>query len=74
MWPDFVDRQLLRDALLRILRLSEAGLKERGQGEERLLAPLFERAERLENPGQYFLRQLESGQDMERLIMEFAAL
>jgi gamma-glutamylcysteine synthetase len=74
VWPDFVDRGMLRNALLRILALSETGLKERGQGEERLLTPLFERAERLENPGQYFARQLALGQDMERLIREYAAL
>ena len=69
--PSFVDRDGVYGLVLRILELSESGLKDRGFGEERFLAPLFERAEKRENPASYMLKKLSAGSTIEDLIMEY---
>ena len=46
--------------LAEVLALVEAGLARRGHGEERMLAPLWRRLERRENPGQRVRRVFEA--------------
>jgi hypothetical protein len=67
-WPAFVDKDGLRRLLRAVLQLAAEHLRARGKDEERFLAPLFERAERLSNPALELLAQSEKGASAESLI------
>lgn len=64
----------LRSALLRLLEISSAGLKSRGFGEEKFLAPLYKRAEALTSPAYEMLKGLAGGRDLKYYIENFAAI
>jgi gamma-glutamylcysteine synthetase len=70
--PSFVDKEMLSDTLLRILNLSEDGLKQRGMNEEVFLEPLFERARTLSNPAKKMLNGMENGVPLEYYIKEYS--
>jgi gamma-glutamylcysteine synthetase len=72
-WPPSLDRTTLRHLLLEVLERARDGLVARGRGEERFLAPLYERAERLENPAQRMLRLQREGWSPERIIRDYAS-
>ena len=72
--PSFVDADEVYALLFRVLKLSEEGLKNRGFGEERLLKPLFERANRRENPASRMLRELSEGHSIEDVAREYAEI
>jgi gamma-glutamylcysteine synthetase len=73
-WPASLDRAALKRLLLEVLGLACAGLAARGRGEEHFLNPLYERAERLENPAQRLIRLQTEGQSPEQIIHRYAAL
>ena len=72
--PDFVDKEKLTKMLLRILELSESGLKQRGMNEEIFLEPLYERAHTLSNPAKKMLEGIETGASLEYYIKEYSLL
>jgi gamma-glutamylcysteine synthetase len=74
LWPDFVDRAALREQLLAILELANAGLAARGRGEEVLLEPLYIRAWNLSNPARELLAKREQGVPLATLIHLYAEL
>lgn len=69
--PEFVDEKELYGLVIRILDLADAGLRERGCGEERLLEPLYKRAEERMNPAEKMLTRLEQGVCLEEIIREY---
>lgn len=71
-YPEFVDREGLKALTLSVLELANKGLLERGYGEERFLAPLFERAQTLTSPARYMVERLEQGDSLSQLAKEFA--
>lgn len=72
--PDFIDKASLTKQLLNILDLAGSGLKKRGLGEQVLLDPLYERAQRLKNPASQMLDDLDKGVPMSHYIEKYAAL
>ncbi len=72
--PHFVDADALYDLTLRIVKLAEEGLAERGYGEERFLEPLFARVKNRENPAQRMLRERDAGRPIEEIIREYARI
>jgi len=73
-FPPFTDKEKFREQLLRILDLASLGLASRGYGEEALLAPLYERAERLSNPARDLLQGLKEGKTVRDFIVAYGAL
>lgn len=72
--PDFISREKLSRQLLNILDIASDGLKKRGIGEEILLEPLYERAEKLTNPAKEMITGIENGADMRYYIDRYAEL
>ncbi|MDO4862653.1 MAG: glutamylcysteine synthetase [Ruminococcus sp.] len=72
--PAFIDETAVERQLINILDLSALGLKKRGLGEEVLLSPLYERAERHTNPARTMLDGLEGGTDIRDYIEQYAAI
>jgi gamma-glutamylcysteine synthetase len=72
--PEFVEERQLKNLLIKILDLASEGLKERGNNEEELLKPLYNRAKSLENPAQRLIKHLDSGGRIEELIYEYGKL
>jgi gamma-glutamylcysteine synthetase len=72
--PDFVDKGALKSLILQILQLAEAGLTRRGYGENVYLQPLYYRAQNLLSPAKQMLGELESGRQIEDIILEYGAL
>lgn len=72
--PKFVDEEKLKRLLREILDLSKEGLKLRGNNEEQLLNPLYERVKVLENPGQKLIKHINSGKNLEDLIYEYSKI
>ncbi len=72
--PDWVDRHELKKDLKTILSIASVGLKSRGFGEEILLRPLFDRAEKLTNPALEIVNGLENGKEMGYFIEKYSKL
>ncbi|MBR1764972.1 MAG: glutamylcysteine synthetase [Ruminococcus sp.] len=72
--PDFIDRAELSALLTKIVELAESGLKKRGLGEERFLAPLHDRAARLSSAGRDMADGLANGLTLEHFIEEYAKI
>ena len=72
--PYFVDENRIEQQLIRILDLSSEGLKQRKLGEEILLAPLYERAQRHTNPARTMLDGINNGIPMINYIEQYAAI
>lgn len=60
--------------LEKLVSLAEKGLFGRGRGEEKFLAPLYERARTLTSPAREMTDGLEKGKDLEYYILEFARM
>ena len=72
--PGFVDEAQLKKLIMNILDIAESGLKKRGYGEEKYLAPLYRRAEYLKSPALRMVEGLQDGHKMEEYIEEYASL
>lgn len=72
--PDDFDAPAASALLEKLLRLAEQGLEHRGQGEQRFLAPMYERARTLMSPAGEMLTGLENGKTLEYYIEDFARL
>ncbi len=72
--PGYVDKDKLVQTLIRILELSESGLRQRGMNEEVFLKPLFERAKSLTSPAKRLVDGLNNGADIEYFIKEYSKL
>ena len=73
-WPEFIDHDRLSSLCLQVLNLADAGLRERGLGEEIFLKPLYRRAEKLSSPARKLVVGLESGHSLQEYILEYAQL
>jgi glutamate--cysteine ligase len=73
-WDEGISQKELKGVILALLKLSEAGLAERGYGEAKYVAPLWDRAERLSSPGRDFAEALEKGSSLEKLILDYGTL
>ena len=72
--PYFIDENRIEKQLIRILDLSSEGLKQRKLGEEILLVPLYERAQRHTNPARTMLDGINNGIPMINYIEQYAAI
>ena len=72
--PEDLDREKVSALLEQVLDLARDGLVQRGHGEEKFLAPLFDRAKTLKSPARELVEGLENGTDLEYYIEEFAKL
>ena len=72
--PYFIDENRIEKQLIRILDLSSEGLKQRKLGEEMLLTPLYERAQRHTNPARTMLDGINNGIPMINYIEQYAAI
>ncbi len=72
--PSFVDADGVYSLLTRVVDLAKEGLLERGNGEERFLAPLYERVRSRTNPALTMLTKLEAGTPMEDVIRQYARI
>ena len=70
--PQFIDKTSLKGQLKSILDIAAMGLKIRGKNEERLLEPLYERAERLTNPAKRMVEGIERGENLRQYIEEYS--
>lgn len=73
-WPEFVDRDGLKQLCLSVLDLAYRGMKETGLGEETYLEPLYKRAEQLTSPGRQYMDALDAGVSQKQLILDYASL
>ncbi len=69
--PDIYDKKELSELLIKILDLASDGLKIRAKGEEKFLAPLYERAEQLMSPARQMKQALQSGESMQDYIYKY---
>ncbi len=72
--PYFIQDALIEHQLICILDLAADGLKQRGMGEESLLAPLYDRARRHSNPANDMLTGIENGVPIRSYIEQYAAI
>ena len=72
--PEYIDESAVERQLIRILDLSSEGLLQRGLGEEKLLAPLYERVRRHTNPAKTMLEGIRNGIPIESYIRQYAAI
>lgn len=73
-YPEYIDGKKLEQQLRYIIGLAESGLKERGLNEEKLLYPLYDRAERHSNPARIMLDGLAKGRPMIDFVKQYAAI
>lgn len=72
--PAFLQRKEVSDLLIRVIELSEEGLRERNLGEEKFLQPLYRRAETLLSPAREMLQGLSEGKSIQDYIRLYAQL
>ena len=72
--PEVIDERELRNLVLSITKLAEAGLLERGLGEEKFLQPVFKRAQQLTSPAAQMKKRLDEGEDLTEIICAYAAI
>ncbi len=70
--PLFAEEADVKACLCKLVSLAESGLKERGFGEEKLLAPLYGRAENLMPPAKLFKKRLQDGEAKAAILADFA--
>jgi hypothetical protein len=71
--PDFVNKEEFKKFLKTIIDLANNGLKIRGYSEEKLLEPLYKRANSLENPAQRVINHIKNfDEDLNTLILDYA--
>lgn len=67
-----VKTEELKGLLMNLVLLADAKLKERGLGEETLLAPLFHRAQTLTCPAGVTKKRLQNGENMNSIIADYS--
>lgn len=72
--PEFVNEDELYELAGKVLELAKEGLCIRGYGEEKLLAPLFERVKQRTNPAKTMLKRLQQGEALEDIIAAYGKL
>ena len=72
--PDFLDAGAVEQQLINILDLAALGLKKRSLGEEVLLTPLYERAEKHTNPAKTMLDGISKGIPITNYIEQYAVI
>ena len=72
--PEIFDKGQISDLLIKILDMSAEGLKKRGRGEEKLLEPLYGRAESLMSPAAQIVEGMKNGKSLEDFILEYGTL
>lgn len=72
--PKFIDEDRLYDLARQIVNLAYKGLSERGNGEEKLLNPLYERIESRTNPAKRMISLKHSKTDLKDIIKEYSFL
>ena len=72
--PEYIDEKAVERQLIRILDLSSEGLVQRGLGEEKLLAPLYERVRRHTNPARTMVDGIKNGIPIDSYIRQYAAI
>ena len=72
--PDDLNKSEISAQLIRILDIAAEGLKQRNIGEEVLLRPLYERAERSTNPARVMVSGLAEGVPIRHFIEQYAAI
>lgn len=72
--PAFVDRKQASDALICILDIAAAGLKQRRCREEHFLEPLYRRARELNSPAKEMVAGLENGRTLDYFIEKFGEI
>lgn len=70
--PSFVNNDDVYLLCRKVLEIAERGLLDRGLGEERFLKSLFDRVRSRQSPGEYMLKCLSEGRDLEDVIKEYA--
>lgn len=70
-WPLFIDRSALSSQLRTMIDLAATGCRRRGADEEKLLNPLYRRAETLSSPAREFVDGLEQGDSVNAWIERF---
>lgn len=72
--PSFINEDELYGLAERIVNLSRDGLRQRGFGEEKFLSPLYERINNRTNPAKKLFERLNSGEDLEKIIKDYAKI
>ena len=72
--PSFVDKDGLCKLTKDVVDLADAGLKERGIGEEKFLKPLYLRIKKHTNPGKNIIESLQKGVSIEKLIHDYSTI
>ena len=72
--PDFVNQDKLYELAEKIVELSKKGLIKREYGEEKFLEPLYERINSRTNPAKRMLQLLESGQNLEEIVLAYGQI
>jgi gamma-glutamylcysteine synthetase len=71
--PAFAQSDKLKVTLHQIVWLAYNGLRDRGLGEEELLLPLLDRADRMESPAAEMIRNLKNGKTLEDYILRYGS-
>ena len=71
--PAFAHSDKLKVTLHQIVWLAYNGLRDRGLGEEELLLPLLDRADRMESPAAEMVRNLKNGKTLEDYILRYGS-
>jgi gamma-glutamylcysteine synthetase len=72
--PDFVDKESLYALAKEIVDLAGDGLRDRGFGEEMLLAPLYDRIKNQTNPSKELLKRRAQGESLEQIIKAYSKI
>ncbi len=72
--PSFVDKDALYELAEKVVDLAREGLQERGYGEEKMLAPLYDRLNRRSNPATDMLNMRRAGVDMQDIIRKYGTI
>ena len=72
--PAFAEPDDLSRLLIKIVELAEEGLRKRGNGEEKYLAPLKKRAENMMNPARETVQGTENGKNTDYYVRKFGEI
>lgn len=72
--PEFIDRDKLWELVKNVTDIAASALKKRGLGEERFLAPLYDRISNRTNPAKTMLALLDSGTPLDEIILMYGKL
>ena len=71
-FPGFINRERIYDVAKETLDIARAGLRERGNGEEIYLEPLYERVYNKTNPALDFLNMKNEGKSITEIVEKYA--